>query len=108
MQPFNNVVREDVHGPQIDDVLEQQFGILRRANSGCCGLAGHVLVDAVVPVGRRSTSRRSRSAEPSWTAAPYRVVMNNFIADGGDGFSVFRRARLRSAATWTSTRSRGT
>ena len=36
-------------------------------------------------------------------AAGYRVVLNNFIADGGDGFRSSGPAPHRSAATWTST-----
>ena len=38
------------------------------------------------------------------TRGTYRVTMNNFLASGGDGFTVFNRAPTRSAARSTSTR----
>ena len=39
----------------------------------------------------RSTRRRSRStAPPIDPAATYRVTVNTFLADGGDGFTVLR------------------
>ena len=55
---------------------------------------------------RTSSPARSRSAASRSRAGPdYRVVMNNFMADGGDGYTVFRdqctAAARRRASTST-------
>ena len=95
VQPFGNtLVVKTCTGQQLYDVLEQQFenpAAGPAARDG--GLAGDVLVHA-----RRPGWDRSASPDGSLKiggvvvdkAAGYRVVLNNFIADGGDGFSVFK------------------
>lgn len=88
VQPFGNVlVTMDLTGAQIDAVLEQQFtggnGILQipasltytRSNS--------------TPAGSKVTDVRINGV-PIDPAATYRVTVNNFLADGGDGYTVFR------------------
>jgi 5'-nucleotidase len=94
VQPFGNtLVVKTCTGQQIYDVLNQQFNnpssgsnriMLPSANvhyqwttSG-----GPHIVDGSVSFDRGATFIDK--------AATYRVAMNNFMADGGDGYSVFR------------------
>jgi len=87
VQPFNNVMTvKTMTGDMIYRLLEQQFtganGILQVSNgfeySWSPTATPHVVPDSVkingVPVNK---------------TAPYRVAMNNFLASGGDGFTVF-------------------
>jgi 5'-nucleotidase len=87
VQPFNNVMTvKTMTGDMIYRLLEQQFtganGILQVSNgfeySWSPTATPHVVPDSVkiggVPVDKN---------------ASYRVAMNNFLASGGDGFSVF-------------------
>ena len=94
MQPFGNtLVVKTCTGQQLYDVLEQQF------ENPAAGQQRVMAVSQVtysytrtVPVGQKRVldgSLRIGGAVVD-KAASYRVVMNNFIADGGDGFTVFR------------------
>jgi 5'-nucleotidase len=87
VQPFNNVMTvKTMTGDMIYRLLEQQFtganGILQVSNgfeySWSPTATPHVVPDSVkingVPVNKTAT---------------YRVAMNNFLASGGDGFTVF-------------------
>jgi 5'-nucleotidase len=87
VQPFNNVMTvKTMTGDMIYRLLEQQFtcanGILQVSDgfaySWSPTATPHVVPDSVtidgVPVDKN---------------ASYRVAMNNFLASGGDGFSVF-------------------
>ena len=89
VQPFGNtLVVKTMTGDQIQRLLEQQFVVARTlqiswtlsyswANSRP---AGDKVIDSSVKI----------NGVPVTSAATYRVTMNNFLADGGDGFSVFR------------------
>ncbi len=104
VQPFNNyLVSEDLTGQQLLDALNQQWNgkneivgptadennILQVSGlsytysraladqSGTDALVGDVLVD---------TDGDGVTDTPVDPAATYRVVLNSFIADGGDGF----------------------
>ena len=94
VQPFGNtLVVKTCTGQQLYDVLEQQF-----ENPA----AGQQRVMAVSQVTysytRNPAAGAKRVTDGSLKiggvavdkAASYRVVLNNFIADGGDGFTVFR------------------
>jgi 5'-nucleotidase len=77
-------------GDMIRRLLEQQFdnpipGALRilQVSSGFT-----YSYDATRPPGSRITSMAINGV-PVDPAASYRVAMNNFLASGGDGFSVF-------------------
>jgi 5'-nucleotidase len=94
VQPFGNtLVVKTCTGQQLYDVLEQQF------ENPAAGQQRVMAVSQVtysytrtVPAGQKRVldgSLRIGGAVVDKTAS-YRVVMNNFIADGGDGFSVFR------------------
>jgi 5'-nucleotidase len=91
VQPFNNVMTvKTMTGDMIRRLLEQQFdnpipGALRilQVSSGFT-----YSYDATRPPGSRITSMAINGV-PVDPAASYRVAMNNFLASGGDGFSVF-------------------
>jgi 5'-nucleotidase len=93
VQPFGNVlVTMDMTGTQIKALLEQQFnggnGILQipasltytRTDSAAIGSKiSNVMIGGV----------------PLDLAATYRVTVNNFLADGGDGYSVLTQGTNR-------------
>jgi 5'-nucleotidase len=95
VQPFGNtLVVKTCTGQQLYDVLNQQFNnpavgsnriMLPSANVDyhwtTAGGTPHV-VDGTLSVDNGATFVDK--------AASYRIVMNNFMADGGDGYTVFR------------------
>jgi 5'-nucleotidase len=94
VQPFGNtLVVKTCTGQQIYDVLNQQFNnpaagsnriMLPSANVNYqwTTVGGPHIVDGSVSFNGGTT--------PIDKAASYRVVVNNFMADGGDGYTVFR------------------
>ena len=93
MVPFNNkVVVKTLTGAQVKALLEQQF----QAPSDMAGAAPAVLVpsagtrfayDLRRPVGARivAVTLNGKSIGPT---ARYRIATNNYLANGGDGYSV--------------------
>ena len=94
VQPFGNtLVVKTCTGQQLYDVLNQQF------NNPAVGSNRIMLPSANVDyhwttVGGPHIVDGTLSFDDGATfvnkAASYRVVMNNFMADGGDGYTVFR------------------
>jgi 5'-nucleotidase len=109
VQPFgNNLVTMTLTGAQIEQVLEQQFcGLNSPANGGFAkvllpsagfhytwrtsgaGGADCATADAIDPA---SISLNGTTLDP---AATYRVTVNSFLADGGDGFAALREGTER-------------
>jgi 5'-nucleotidase len=96
IQPFgNSLVTKTMTGAQIRDLLEQQF-------PGCGGQTTKRILQISVgfsyeqnPAGADCASRigsitLNGSAVPD-DGTTYRVTMNNFLAAGGDGFTVFNQ-----------------
>jgi len=93
-QPFGNVVLvKQLTGSQIRAALEQQFtrGALPSILSVSEGFS--YAFDTSRPAGERVFDIRL-SGEPVSPQANYRVALNNFIAQGGDGFKMFAQAPL--------------
>jgi 5'-nucleotidase len=95
VQPFgNSLVTKTMTGAQIHLLLEQQF-------VGCGGQttqrilqvsAGFSWVrNAAAPVCADKVSGLTLNGQAVDPAASYRVTMNNFLAAGGDGFTVFNQ-----------------
>jgi 5'-nucleotidase len=95
VQPFgNSLVTKTMTGAQIHLLLEQQF-------VGCGGQttqrilqisAGFSWVrNASAPVCADKVSGVTLNGQPVDPAGTYRVTMNNFLAGGGDGFTVFNQ-----------------
>ena len=89
VQPFaNSLVAISLTGQQIKDVLEQQW-------LGANAARARILQpsrgftdtwDNAVPAGNRVTNMRLNSSAIVPTTT-YRVTVNSFLADGGDGFT---------------------
>ena len=90
VQPFNNlVVTQTFTGAQIRDVLEQQFPIVNgvqtlRILQVSAGFT--YTYDSTAAAGNR-ISNIALNGTPIDPAATYRVTTNDFLANGGDGFS---------------------
>jgi 5'-nucleotidase len=109
VQPFGNgLLTMTLTGSQIERVLEQQFcGINSPVNNGfsrvllpsaglhytwslaAIGAADCATADAINPA---SITLNGAPLDPG---ASYRVTVNTFLADGGDGFSVLREGTDR-------------
>ena len=102
--PFNNtLVSMDLTGQQIVRLLEQQWerasgrGVVMSVSQGF----GYTW-DASAPPGAVGGEGRrvlpgsvTINGEPILAGQYYRVVTNNFLADGGDGFTVFQQGKNR-------------
>ena len=93
VQPFANVlVTMDMTGADIDAVLEQQFN----GGNGVLQIPASLTYDrsATAAPGSKVSNVRINGVliDP---AATYRVTVNNFLADGGDSFSVFKNGTNR-------------
>ncbi|WP_211216386.1 bifunctional metallophosphatase/5'-nucleotidase [Longispora albida] len=86
VQPFNNnVVTVSLTGAQLKTVLEQQ---VTGPNSGTGNKILQVSAGFTYTMtGRTSVSDLKLHGTPIDPAATYRVTINNFLADGGDGFA---------------------
>ncbi|MDP9799253.1 5'-nucleotidase [Catenuloplanes nepalensis] len=90
VQPFNNlVVTQTFTGAQLKDVLEQQFAgfggqTTQRVLQVSAGFT--YSFDSTAAAGSR-VSDLALNGTPIDPAATYRVTTNDFLANGGDGFS---------------------
>ena len=98
VQPFANaLVTMTLSGAQVLQLLEQQWAgrddggrVLQVSNGFTYGW------DATRPPGRRVVPGSARlDGQPLDPAAPYRVTVNSYLADGGDRFSVLREGTQR-------------
>jgi 5'-nucleotidase len=91
VQPFGNIlVTMTMTGAQIDAVLEQQTA------GTTLQIPASLTYDrsASAAAGNRISNIRINGV-PVNPLLPYRVTVNNFLADGGDGFTVFREGTDR-------------
>jgi len=99
VQPFNNLVTTQTFtGAQIKQVLEQQRFPGTVAPNQVLVLqvsAGFAFsYDAALPAGSRVTAL-SLNGVPIDPAETYRVTTNDFLANGGDGFSALKAGTAR-------------
>ncbi|MEU9506774.1 bifunctional metallophosphatase/5'-nucleotidase [Micromonospora sp. NPDC048170] len=101
VQPFNNlVVTQTLTGAQLRNVLEQQFvgfngQTTQRILQVSAGLT--YSYDSTAPAGSR-VSALAFDGAPVDPAASYRVTTNDFLANGGDGFTELQAGTDRSTA----------
>ncbi|MEV4757373.1 bifunctional metallophosphatase/5'-nucleotidase [Micromonospora sp. NPDC049559] len=101
VQPFNNlVVTQTLTGAQLKDVLEQQFPgyegqTTQRVLQVSAGFG--YSYDTRAPAGQR-VSALTLGGTPIDPAATYRVTTNDFLANGGDGFTLLTRGTGRTTA----------
>jgi 5'-nucleotidase len=90
VQPFNNlVVTQTYTGAQLKDVLEQQFvGYAGQTSTKFLQVSAGFTYsyDTTQPLGSR-VSNMALNNVPIDMAASYRVSTNDFLANGGDGFT---------------------
>jgi 5'-nucleotidase len=95
VQPFANIVTSfELTGAEIKAVLEEQF----RPNGEAymlqaSGLKMHV--DPTKPAGQRVTQITLDDGTPIDPTKTYSIAANSFIADGGDGFTSFKKAKKK-------------
>ncbi len=91
LQPFGNVVMAlELTGVQVKRALEKQWDA--QGNTHRLPVSGLTYAwDPKAPVGARVLEVKV-GGEPLDPNARYRVAVNNFLAEGGSGFSVFREA----------------
>jgi 5'-nucleotidase len=91
VQPFNNyLVKLELTGQQIYDLLEQQFPPIQ-SYARMLQISGLTYTwDNRRPRGNRVVEVR-QNGRPLDRAATYTVTTNSFLAEGGDRFSVFTR-----------------
>jgi 5'-nucleotidase len=101
VQPFNNlVVTQTLTGQQLKDVLEQQFvgfggQTTQRILQVSTGLT--YAYDTTQPAGSR-VSAITLNGAPLDLAASYQVTTNDFLANGGDGFTNLAKGTGRATA----------
>ena len=91
-QPFRNqLVTLTLSGKQIKDMLEQQWLDPKRPRILQVSKGFSYAWDGAKGDGERVIAERmSLNGQPIEPAAAYRVTVNNFLAVGGDGFTVLR------------------
>ncbi|ONI75373.1 bifunctional metallophosphatase/5'-nucleotidase [Actinosynnema sp. ALI-1.44] len=101
VQPFNNlVVTQTLTGAQLKEVLEQQFvgfggQTAQRILQVSAGFT--YSYDSTKPAGER-VSAMALNGTPIDPAASYRVTSNDFLANGGDGFTKLAAGTARVTA----------
>ena len=95
VQPFNNlVVTQSFTGQQIKDVLEQQF-VVQRILQVSTGFS--YSYDTTAAAGSR-VSNITLNGVPLDLAASYKLTTNDFLANGGDGFTNLTKGTGRVTA----------
>jgi len=101
VQPFNNlVVTQTFTGAQIKDVLEQQFvGFSGQTSQRILQVSEGLTYtwSASAPAGSKITAL-ALNGTPIDPAASYQVTTNDFLANGGDGFSILAQGTGRTTA----------
>ncbi|MGC4940184.1 bifunctional metallophosphatase/5'-nucleotidase [Kribbella sp. DT2] len=95
VQPFNNfLVSMDMTGTQIKALLEQQFSGANAASAKVLQVAGITYTyNPAAPAGSKVVASSVKVAgQPIVDGTSYRIVTNNFLSDGGDGFPAFTTA----------------
>jgi 5'-nucleotidase len=88
VQPFSNIMQTiTLTGSQLDAVLEQQWSATRTAILQISSTL-HYTQTVANPIGDR-VSNITVAGAPVTPTGTYRVSVNNFLAAGGDGFTVF-------------------
>jgi 5'-nucleotidase len=92
VHPFGNLlVTLTLTGEQIDTLLEQQWSVTDTILQVSTGF--YYEWNASAPPGQRVDISRTRlDGKPLEAQRSYRVTVNDFLAQGGDGFTLFRQA----------------
>jgi 5'-nucleotidase len=98
LQPFGNTVEVlELTGAQIKQVIEQEFttdGTGQFRQSFLIPSQGFAyVIDRSAPDGQRVVAM-TLDGQPVDPARTYRVAVNNFLQQGGDGFTLFKEGRF--------------
>ncbi|MGK5680875.1 bifunctional metallophosphatase/5'-nucleotidase [Actinoplanes sp. URMC 104] len=101
VQPFNNlVVTQTFTGAQLKEVLEQQFaGYNGQTSTKILQVSAGLTYtwSASAPLGSKVTNL-ALNGTPIDPAASYQVTTNDFLANGGDGFTALSQGTGRTTA----------
>jgi 5'-nucleotidase len=91
VQPYNlNLIKLELTGQQIYDLLNQQWSS-QRAQGQFLQVSGLTYTwDADRPAGKRIVAVK-KNGKPLQTGAVYTVTVNEYLAGGGDDFTVLTR-----------------
>jgi 5'-nucleotidase len=94
IHPFgNSLITMSLTGAEIHEALEKQWnGGTRLVFSAGFSYVWRAAAPPGAKVDPADISLKGRTLDPETT---YRVTMNEFLADGGDGFMLFREGRDR-------------
>ncbi len=96
VQPFANIVTKlEMTGAEIRELLEQQFPADGSAPKILQVSGLKVSFDPTKPIGQRIPKVTLEDGTALDPATSYSVAANSFIADGGDGFTTFKKGRKR-------------
>ncbi|MBV5264137.1 bifunctional metallophosphatase/5'-nucleotidase [Pinisolibacter aquiterrae] len=95
VQPFsNNLVTLTLTGEELDTMLEQQWQNQPKPRILQISKGFSYTWSEAKPAGEKvDIASITLDGKPIDPKASYRVTVNNFLADGGDGFKVFRKAK---------------
>lgn len=93
-QPFRNqLVTLTLTGAQLKDLLEQQWADPARPRILQISKGFSYVWDGSKPLGKHVIAERmTLNGEPIERARNYRITVNNYLASGGDGFTVLKGA----------------
>ncbi|MDR6999473.1 bifunctional 2',3'-cyclic-nucleotide 2'-phosphodiesterase/3'-nucleotidase [Neobacillus niacini] len=99
IQPFgNDIVTEKITGEQVRILLNQQFAADRNRIMQIAGLK--YTWSNNLPIGRKVLDIYLPNGKKIDPKGVYSVTVNNFMADGGDGFTILKQGTDR--VTWMS------
>lgn len=93
VQPFNNtLIAFDLKGRQLEQLLNQQWKTAGDFNALQVSKGFSYRWDSTRPLGSRVIPGSVRlNGKPVQPEHSYRLVVNGFLADGGDRFSLFKQ-----------------
>ncbi len=101
-QPFRNqLVTLTLTGMQIKDMLEQQWLDPKRPRILQVSKGFNYVWDGAKPYGDRVVAdRMSLNGQPIDATTSYRVTVNNYLAVGGDGFTVLKQGTAQQVGVY--------
>ncbi|BAZ05689.1 putative 5'-nucleotidase [Calothrix sp. NIES-3974] len=96
--PLNTIARLDLTGVQLREALENGVSTIENGEGRFPQVAGlRFELNPQAPPGKRILSIQVQNADGNYqpldTKATYRVITNNFLLNGGDGYEVFKSGK---------------
>nr|WP_197707060.1 5'-nucleotidase C-terminal domain-containing protein [Calothrix sp. NIES-3974] len=95
---MNTIARLDLTGVQLREALENGVSTIENGEGRFPQVAGlRFELNPQAPPGKRILSIQVQNADGNYqpldTKATYRVITNNFLLNGGDGYEVFKSGK---------------